>query len=414
VLEQPTIFSIFVLRIMFHATFLICFVNLIVALMTVNVADVTSNMRAAWLVEISQLMVELEIYWPRPVRYSDERRLDDSEPTQASMLDLSVKSKPKRTNSTNSCFTLNEEEFYKEVEKIDVILYTAPRNLVMKSVWWTSSSKEDEAGNIYNKNREILKLQRGIDKNDVPSSPIPSPSVDIGTSDINNFYSQLGTKFMAEDSVKTNTLLNPTKDEPIKRRVSIFSGALVQEPVDIHNDEVVPWSEQPKRRQSLFKKDSAKIAFPVPNRRKSFMSNLSNGANESKINLRTSNKERDAVYNSQLSLDRDFDGQSVTIKLLAKFIRKEFKKHANHMEKMEQKIETLSKNQTMALENEALSCSKKMDTVLESLSSMMSSIKEEPASNDKMFGFLLKQNEKSNKKTHPEDETPMLEVLDDL
>ena len=37
--------------------------------MTVNVADIHANTNAAWLMEIAGLMVELELFWPWPIRY---------------------------------------------------------------------------------------------------------------------------------------------------------------------------------------------------------------------------------------------------------------------------------------------------------------------------------------------------------
>ncbi|KAJ3177624.1 hypothetical protein HDU87_004377 [Geranomyces variabilis] len=59
--------EVFVLRLLFHVIFIIFLINLIIGLMTVNVANVTVNTTSAWLVEIAQLMVELELYWPWPM-----------------------------------------------------------------------------------------------------------------------------------------------------------------------------------------------------------------------------------------------------------------------------------------------------------------------------------------------------------
>ncbi|KAI9098583.1 hypothetical protein DFS34DRAFT_78370 [Phlyctochytrium arcticum] len=69
--------EVFVLRLFFHVIFIIFLVNLIIGLMTVNVANVTVNTTSAWLVEISQLMVELELYWPWPMNYRLQRHLTD-------------------------------------------------------------------------------------------------------------------------------------------------------------------------------------------------------------------------------------------------------------------------------------------------------------------------------------------------
>ncbi|KAI8892049.1 hypothetical protein BC833DRAFT_405577 [Globomyces pollinis-pini] len=116
VLEHQDYLSILILRVMYHATFLICFVNLIVALMTVNVADVISNMHAAWLVEISELLVELEIYWPFPYRYSKISNDDDHGPEKRFVPD--------------SNFSLNETDLDSMLYDIEIVLYTAPKALV--------------------------------------------------------------------------------------------------------------------------------------------------------------------------------------------------------------------------------------------------------------------------------------------
>ncbi|KAJ3044037.1 hypothetical protein HK097_001594, partial [Rhizophlyctis rosea] len=61
--------SVFALRLLFHVIFIIFLVNLIIALLTINVAEIQVNTNAAWLSEIAELMVELELYWPYPMRY---------------------------------------------------------------------------------------------------------------------------------------------------------------------------------------------------------------------------------------------------------------------------------------------------------------------------------------------------------
>jgi hypothetical protein len=136
-LENPDLTSVFLIRMMFHATFLICFINLIVALMTVNVADVTSNMQAAWLVEISQLMIELELYWPRP--YSYVRVLDNAATSSLPESLLAVDKTGK--HSLNEGLNHKSKEYC--MSRINVILYTASREAVVKSSWWTDYPKVD-------------------------------------------------------------------------------------------------------------------------------------------------------------------------------------------------------------------------------------------------------------------------------
>ncbi|KAI8825027.1 uncharacterized protein EV422DRAFT_564380 [Fimicolochytrium jonesii] len=69
VLDYSTNSQVFFLRLLFHLIFIIFLINLIIGLMTVNVANITTNATSAWLVEIAQLIVELELYWPWPTHY---------------------------------------------------------------------------------------------------------------------------------------------------------------------------------------------------------------------------------------------------------------------------------------------------------------------------------------------------------
>ncbi|KAJ3321895.1 hypothetical protein HDV06_003761 [Boothiomyces sp. JEL0866] len=168
--DQEQVFSIFFCRIMFHATFLICFINLIVALMTVNVADVTSNMRAAWLVEISELMVELELYWPWPFNYPKWIR-EDLAALKSSNFNINddgtVQGEAASFNSKE------KSEIDNEIENIVVVLYTAPRDIVIKKSWWNDYPKTLQTSPI---GLESLKMSHNVDleyKGTVQAKPEP-------------------------------------------------------------------------------------------------------------------------------------------------------------------------------------------------------------------------------------------------
>jgi hypothetical protein len=124
---------------MFHATFLICFINLIVALMTVNVADVTSNMQAAWLVEISQLMIELELYWPRPYTYDQPEMNINNESNSLYGSIMALDAFKRYSVGIHSHHASKNHE----LNRINVILYTSPREVVAKSTWWKDYPKVD-------------------------------------------------------------------------------------------------------------------------------------------------------------------------------------------------------------------------------------------------------------------------------
>jgi hypothetical protein len=90
--------------------------------MTVNVADVTSNLQAAYLCEISQLLVDLEIYWPWPLI-----------PSKTSTKENNILKKTKLSlYSTNSLNNQNNIE----LGHLSVIIYTAPLEDVEQTTWW--------------------------------------------------------------------------------------------------------------------------------------------------------------------------------------------------------------------------------------------------------------------------------------
>ncbi|KAJ3393462.1 hypothetical protein HDU84_001953 [Entophlyctis sp. JEL0112] len=134
---------VFLLRFLFYICFIIFLVNIIIALMTVNVADIHSNMNAAWLLEIAGIMVDLEMYWPFPQRYS----ITASHPPEELRLDLPAR--PRRSKKVSDF--LLQDDFYDDDEDCGehgsqafndflarkcVILYTWPKEYVVKTAWW--------------------------------------------------------------------------------------------------------------------------------------------------------------------------------------------------------------------------------------------------------------------------------------
>lgn len=159
-IDRVVLMENFTLRILFHTYFLIFFVNIIIALMTVNVADITSNSKAAWLIEVAELMVELEIYWPYPFKYLPlSSKLDFEEFAWFSGL-----LKNKMSKSHTSLFG-SPKKGADELDQISVVLYTVPRDIVVETSWWTSypqsvGGDEDDKHLHLNENDKVLDIRR--------------------------------------------------------------------------------------------------------------------------------------------------------------------------------------------------------------------------------------------------------------
>ena len=230
-LDDPTNFSVFVLRMLYHVLFIIFFVSVIVALITVNIAEISSNSTATWFVEVAELMVELELYWPYPISY------------QKVVLDRSW-TKPDRKNSFGFGSNLISYGAPKDLEsqydslgtsggspksfsEPHVILYTSDREDVASKTWWTAYPS------LVNETSES--------KNDqTPPSPLSQIKQQISNADdrresavsISNFFgtkispgtqkstsSQSGSKDTRKQSALLNSLNKNMKDNT--RRSSI-------------------------------------------------------------------------------------------------------------------------------------------------------------------------------------------------
>jgi hypothetical protein len=105
--------------------------------MTVNVADITSNSTAAWLIEVSELMVELEIYWPYPFIYKPLLE-GDKDVNLLSRIGSFLNPAEKREFASNTSL-----QDISVAANHSVILYTAPREVVSQTSWWSSYPKTD-------------------------------------------------------------------------------------------------------------------------------------------------------------------------------------------------------------------------------------------------------------------------------
>ncbi|KAI8620228.1 hypothetical protein BC830DRAFT_1100511 [Chytriomyces sp. MP71] len=156
VLDYASNPQVFLLRFLFYVCFIIFLVNIIIALMTVNVADIHSNMNAAWLLEIAGIMVDLELFWPFPQRY------DITADHHSSQFKLDVPARRHRTqktpkriqgggagkavfpeSSSRDTFLNGDDEvdrqspeFLAQIRRKTIILYTWPQEFVIKTAWW--------------------------------------------------------------------------------------------------------------------------------------------------------------------------------------------------------------------------------------------------------------------------------------
>ncbi|KAI9326632.1 hypothetical protein BDR26DRAFT_924345, partial [Obelidium mucronatum] len=127
--------QVFVIRFLFYVCFIIFLVNIIIALMTVNVADIHSNMNAAWLLEIAGIMVDLELFWPWPARYV----ITGNHPPEEFHLDVAAKKSGGIYPGAGEYDDSDEPgspEFTAQLQNKSIILYTWPQEFVTKTAWW--------------------------------------------------------------------------------------------------------------------------------------------------------------------------------------------------------------------------------------------------------------------------------------
>ncbi|KAJ3242944.1 hypothetical protein HDU78_001014 [Chytriomyces hyalinus] len=204
VLDYASNPQVFLLRFLFYICFIIFLVNIIIALMTVNVADIHSNMNAAWLLEIAGIMVDLELFWPFPQRYDITAGT-----THASNIHLDTPARTKNKKNmralkrvgvlagnnsddpggpspgqvTEDALEKGNPVFFDSLRQKSIILYTWPQEFVVKTAWWplmvcraleNSSNEEDAAANgeASRKQAQAL-LAAGDESYEVPEAPKP-------------------------------------------------------------------------------------------------------------------------------------------------------------------------------------------------------------------------------------------------
>ncbi|KAI8907678.1 hypothetical protein DFJ77DRAFT_474904 [Powellomyces hirtus] len=171
--------EVFSLRLLFHVIFIIFLINLIIGLMTVNVANVTVNITSAWLVEIAQLMVELELYWPWPMGYRSQKRWSKDRLSRARTSGVSgfgwrlcnwcglgsVRENRKKvqpedeesalppiikitgtmnTQDSSERLSIETTEFLQSLQQ-RLILYTCPEEQAAQTHWWKNAADKERA-----------------------------------------------------------------------------------------------------------------------------------------------------------------------------------------------------------------------------------------------------------------------------
>ena len=141
---------------------------MIVALMTVNVATIYANTTESWLLEVSGIMVELEIYWPYPSRYSarflDEESLSlwgrfshffgfGDDPRRSKKV-LPLRDDIEAFSTTDKTQT--------EIDSIEVVFYTSPKTEVSQTRWWNDFPRHKTEKTFEElKSKAIPRIKRG-------------------------------------------------------------------------------------------------------------------------------------------------------------------------------------------------------------------------------------------------------------
>ncbi|KAJ3067395.1 hypothetical protein HDU98_009377 [Podochytrium sp. JEL0797] len=176
VLDYSSNPEVFVLRFLFYVCFIIFLVNIIIALMTVNVADIHSNMNAAWLLEIAGIMVDLELFWPWPARYT----ITANHPPSQFNLDVPSKKRGQiypTSSSYDESAERGTEEFKTQLMNKSIVLYSWPQEFVHKTAWWplmtcraleTAQTEETEPMHESGNAPQRTKMQEHVDENYEP------------------------------------------------------------------------------------------------------------------------------------------------------------------------------------------------------------------------------------------------------
>jgi hypothetical protein len=133
--------EIFTLKVLFHTTFIVFFVNLIVAIMTVNLAQCFSDANDAFFLQIASTMVELELYWFFPSQYGFHDDFEDD--TQEFKHGYKIDNGWSTGQRITKTFPLldDTEKSIKASDTADndeykIMLYSCPVDKVKSSIWW--------------------------------------------------------------------------------------------------------------------------------------------------------------------------------------------------------------------------------------------------------------------------------------
>jgi hypothetical protein len=208
----------FIMKLLFHTYFLIFFVNIIIALMTCSVALINANSLNAWLIEVSELMIELEIYWPYPMVYKSLRSSADL------CIDSNLFSRfgSFKENSYCKASSSGSGNDLNPLASHYVVLYTAPRHLVENTLWWTSFPKNEKIIHNHRKSK--------INKTSDQLSPWPTKNeADIMQSRIS--ISSMSGKLLNSELTPHNQELKIPVNSSRGRRRSSTASALLQTPL---------------------------------------------------------------------------------------------------------------------------------------------------------------------------------------
>lgn len=159
--------EIFTLKVLFHTTFIVFFVNLIVAIMTVNLAECFSDANDAFFLQISSVMVELELFWFFPSEYrlmfhNDlEDGIEDLEHPSNVNKRWSDRKSIKKTFPllTDAEKSLNVSAATNNDDSL-ILLYSCPIEKVKDSTWWNDFPRKSRKENKAPGNLDPMRIER--------------------------------------------------------------------------------------------------------------------------------------------------------------------------------------------------------------------------------------------------------------
>jgi hypothetical protein len=172
--------EIFTLKVLFHTTFIVFFVNLIVAIMTVNLAECFSDANDAFFLQISSVMVELELFWFFPSEYrlifhdDLENEIEDLQHRPNVNKGWSLRKTIKKTFPL-----LDDTEKSLNVSAAAdndclILLYSCPIEKVKDSTWWNDFPRKPRNENKTLENVMRIEVPKAIETEALERMPTKS------------------------------------------------------------------------------------------------------------------------------------------------------------------------------------------------------------------------------------------------